>query len=399
MIMINFNDQLSAPSPWALICRMLERRLCFSASAADWRRWLEEGSSETDADHAFALLQRAFLQKEEQKTATHVFCPACYCHHEVFIWTAEKMKALRAELYPVDDALPGVVLPKAKRALNDSRITPHSSSPTSMRSVSITASCRCDDDAGCPDLILQPAEIELWILPIPRFARALCRALNLNAQFADLRLVNGSSNASTWQIGSWSTDAVPVILTIQPDTERIVRAIIELTGRFHQRRFILLGPTSRNLDAHCIDLLGRSGSEFFPLEANLVLTHNAILQCTRTPGELFAKFSPAPKEQIDDQMARQLFAMIRSLDAERGMRKAPPSMVLRLYCIEELEANEIARRLKCARSLIYSRLGLLRRKLGRDPAELRRYSTHFEQIEASMSDSRARSGYRGNAAG
>src|SRR5437868_5167291 len=94
-------------SPFALICRALERRLCFTATAADWLRWLAEAAGDRPIDNAsegFQLLHRALLQREESRTATHVFCPACYCHHEIFISHA-----------------------------------------------SITASCRCNDDPDCPD--------------------------------------------------------------------------------------------------------------------------------------------------------------------------------------------------------------------------------------------------------
>jgi len=44
-----------------------------------------------------------------------------------------------------------------------------------------------------------------------------------------------------------------------------------------------------------------------------------------------------------------------------------------------------------------SRLNLLRQKLRRDPAELRRYSTHFERIDESLSDPRAKHIYRKDA--
>lgn len=40
-------------------------------------------------------------------------------------------------------------------------------------------------------------------------------------------------------------------------------------------------------------------------------------------------------------------------------------------------------------SVIFDRLKLLRQKLGRDPADLRQYSSHFEAITDSLSDARA----------
>src|SRR6185369_628226 len=99
---------MNTPNAFALLCQTLERHLTLTATTADWLRWLTEaaaaggGANAYSPDDvglaAFQLLHRAFLQKEEHKTATLVFCPACYCHHEVFIWTVNKMEALRAEL-------------------------------------------------------------------------------------------------------------------------------------------------------------------------------------------------------------------------------------------------------------------------------------------------------------
>src|SRR5438128_57685 len=42
----------------------------------------------------------------------------------------------------------------------------------------------------------------------------------------------------------------------------------------------------------------------------------------------------------------------------------------------------------------YSRLKPLRKKLGRDPAELRQYPSHFDNLGQSLSDPRARRVYR-----
>ncbi len=68
--------------------------------------------------------------------------------------------------------------------------------------------------------------------------------------------------------------------------------------------------------------------------------------------------------------------------------------VFLLYCAEALSAVEIARRCHCTKGLIFIRLRWLRAKLGRDPAELRQYSAHFESIGQSLSDPRARHIYR-----
>ena len=81
--------------------------------------------------------------------------------------------------------------------------------------------------------------------------------------------------------------------------------------------------------------------------------------------------------------------MSKQLDSEVG-KKAQPSLVLRLYCVENWEPDKIAKELKCSRALVYSRLKALAKKLGQSPNQLREFSAHFERIADSLSDSRAR---------
>jgi len=104
------------------------------------------------------------------------------------------------------------------------------------------------------------------------------------------------------------------------------------------------------------------------------------------------------EKPIDENEARRLFALIKELsDANTAKRKAPIIEVFRLYCVEGLTAKQIAKQCRCTKSLIVLRLGGIREKLGRDPAELRLMSSHFEKIEDSLSDSRAKQIHRESA--
>src|SRR5438445_9582866 len=149
--------------PFAPICRALERRTLLRGTTTDWLRWIAQVAGAEDFDREqFVLFRRAFLQKED-RPATHVFCPQCHCYHEVFIWSVEKITALRRELYPEDHA-----------ALNQPIVLVSSCTSSSQPNVgvpmaveqhgwpSITASCTCDDDPGCPDMELTPADLEVW---------------------------------------------------------------------------------------------------------------------------------------------------------------------------------------------------------------------------------------------
>jgi hypothetical protein len=216
-----------------------------------------------------------------------------------------------------------------------------------------------------------------------RLGAALCNALGLDARRADLNLFH------TRQIGSWSTDAVPVILTIQTEVHELLFIIGQLIARLHQK-FILLTPTSDLVDVNCQELLANNGAALFSLDAIVTLTSHGTLLPVRLPGELFASFRPDPSGSVSEEIALQLIALVKSLAAKYDFRKAPLYIVFMLYCAEGWTVKQIARECKCSRSLVFDRLKLLHRKLGRHPAELRQYSAHFEKIERSLSDPRAR---------
>ena len=219
----------------------------------------------------------------------------------------------------------------------------------------------------------------------------MCKAFDLDTKPAQLGIPN------TVQFASYSADAVPVILTIQTDRHVLHRAVAELVARL-RRSFILLAPTSRLVGAACHELLANVGAGFFALECTVLLSAQGSLRSVRAPGELFARFTPEPKDSVGEDVARQTIALAKALNSAQRFRKAPLYTVFLLYCAEELSAEQIARRCGCARSVVFTRLKLLRQKLGRHPAELRQYAAHFESIEQSLSDPRARNIYRKGAA-
>jgi hypothetical protein len=234
----------------------------------------------------------------------------------------------------------------------------------------------------CEDVIFSETDILPLQVNWKKLARALCKAFGLDSRFSTLRL------PGTFQIGNWSADNVPVLLAVQSRPTFQHQAVCELVASLNQK-FILFTPTAGMMDVPSLQMLTRVHAEFFPLDTNVILTPNGTLHPTKTPGELFANFRPQRRDAVEENVARQLFALAKTLDSNYG-RKATPSEVMRLYCVEGLEAGQIASKLKCARSLVYLRLQLLASKLGRNPSELRQFSSHFEKMEGSLSDARAR---------
>lgn len=242
--------------------------------------------------------------------------------------------------------------------------------------------CQCES-WNCDDLPLALEDLTLWTLSWSHLGRALCRGFGLQSKPADLHL------PGTRQVGAWSTEAVPVLLTLQSEREEFLFILGQLAARLRQA-FILLAPTSRHLDAAGKELLANVGAGFFDLASHIEFGNAGELRPLVPPGELFARFNPQTKEAVGESTARKAFALVKALDSEHPSSKASLYTVFRLYCMEGLNAVQVARKCGCGRSLVFLRLEALRRKLGVHPRTLRQYSGHFETIEESLADPRAR---------
>jgi hypothetical protein len=250
----------------------------------------------------------------------------------------------------------------------------------------IVAACRCES-SRCQDLVLTVGDIVPLEVSWLKLARALCQAFGFAGKLAPIGIPH------TRQIGAWSAEAVPVFLTIQTSRQKLRLVVAELVARLRQP-FILLAPSLEPLEVRVQELLANIGARCFSLAANVRLGGGGTLLSDPAPGDLFARFAPSATRPVAEDEARAAFGLIRMLEAELTTRKAPVYTVFRLYCVEGLSPDQVARKCCCARSLVYARLERLRQKLGRDPAELRQFSTQFERIEESLADPRARRIYR-----
>jgi hypothetical protein len=327
----------------------LESERALFGSAAHWRSFIGD---------EFPRFKSAFLNKQPQPSTT-IWCEKCFRHHLVI----ESFSSSSSS---------GLVSAHSPIRIEDEK----------QQKLSLLATDPgTDEHVHCPDFPIFTADIEIWELNWHRLARALCHALELESRFASLNLIN------TCQIGAWSADAIPVLLTIQPDRNGLRSIVSELLARLRQQ-FILLTPTNKNLDAKIQELLANAGAVVFPLETTVTLTENGVLQPRLRPGELFARFAPEPK--LPEDAALRAFAVIKSLDANPNLREAPVFTVFRLYCMENLSVQQIAKKLRCSKATIINRLRTIRQKTGVNAKALRAYSTQFGQIENSLSDPKAR---------
>ena len=211
----------------------------------------------------------------------------------------------------------------------------------------------------------------------------MCQAFGLNSKPADLALPN------TRQLGSWSADAVPVVLTIQTDRHVFRHILAELALRL-QSRFILFAPSANYLDVAGRELLAHAHAAFFAMASNARLDSNGVLHSLKSPGELFSQFAPQPNDSSTEDTTRKAFALVKALDVPKRIKQPSPGAVFSFYCIDGMSVAEIARKCRCSRGTVLNRLELIRRKTGADPVRVRRLSAQFEGFDERTPDSRAR---------
>jgi hypothetical protein len=241
--------------------------------------------------------------------------------------------------------------------------------------------CQCEPPA-CPDLHLTRADVVPLEVNRTRLGRNVCQALGLNSKPLELPI------PFTAQIGSWSADAVPAILTLHSDPSIFREVVTGLVARL-RHPFILLAPTARHMDVDCFELLATVGAAFLSLETCLSLGEDGTLHARVTPGDLFAQFRPEPKEDVDQDMARKIIAVIHCLESETPPKPPTVHNVFYEYCVLCLTAQQIGRKYHCSKATVIGRLNLIRLRTGMDPEDLRRLSPYFSELEDKITDSRA----------
>jgi hypothetical protein len=244
---------------------------------------------------------------------------------------------------------------------------------------SLVATCGADP-AQPRDIPLTPAEITPWEVSWSKLGHALFEVLELHGKPAPLPLPN------TLQIGAWSADGVPAILTVQFCGGTFRRVVAELVARL-QVRFILLAPTSFHCNAPCQELLAHARAGFFPLETTVLLSENRGLRATRPPGELFAQFTP-PRNETDESEAAQVFRLFRELLAMGTDLAAPPARVFDLMVFKQMTKAETARKCKCVASLITQRVALIESHFAMPIERLRAFASDLKERQRTVNGDR-----------
>ncbi len=307
----------------------------------------------------------------------------------------------------------------------------------------LVAVCACEP-CDCAPFRIEMADTLVYRLAWDQLGPAIGEALELGPTRA--KEAGAFRDPALIEIGVWGRRRLPVFVSLAssqktwralqsvtptflsatgPARSRQTRSALQLLQDSCSRGFVLLTPVERTAKPEWRELITGLGGVEVPLSRLLrFLPHrrfkavdslDSVLRSWRPPpaaleaealalvryelkalrGEL--QVGPRASEPLPDDVAGQLFASIQNLESHNRWRKAPVLQVFRLYCLEGLPAEQVAKRCGCAKSLVVERLRQLRQKLGRNPAELRAYSSQFERLEDALSDSRARRIYRPSA--
>jgi hypothetical protein len=242
-----------------------------------------------------------------------------------------------------------------------------------------TAVCQCSS-FHCADIALHRDDVVLLEFDWIRLGRAVMRALDCTPREAGLGI------DSTRQFGAFG-DGLPILFTIQHDPTALLAAAKHIVARL-PGPFALLVPTAGFVDAAVLAVLHSRNAAVFPLSSFIAVGEHGRLRATRRAGDLFNRLVPAPAPS-DLDVAGTAYALISRL--ESGQPPKPPTVlsVFMMYCSENLTADQIARRCRCSKGTVVNRLKTIRQVTGMVPEELRRFSSQFERMRASVSDSRA----------
>ncbi len=302
----------------------------------------------------------------------------------------------------------------------------------------LMAICTCEP-GECEPVRIEPKNLMVHALDRRELGNAICNALG----FVD---VAGAvySTSCIQEIGSFGDavdtpkrglptfPAAPVYLAFA----RYGALLIELEKLFATRPgpFVLLTPTQFACSAETNSALERHGCAHIPLSRlsgfpmvcrrdgtkgtagggdslsaseevrQLLAPFGKRLAEQRDSAEVLRKIQrdisavrkqvtqlprPEPGEPMPEDVARRAFALVQQLDPQSRMKTPSVLTVFRLYCMEEMAADRIARKCGCSKGTVISRLRLIRQKTGVDPEALRRLSPHLEKMEQDMADSRA----------
>ena len=101
--------------------------------------------------------------------------------------------------------------------------------------------------------------------------------------------------------------------------------------------------------------------------------------------------TPVP---VSEDVARSAFALLQKLELDAPMKAPSVLTVFRLYCVDGHSADRVARKCRCAKGTVMSRLRFIETVTKTKPEQFRAMSGHLQQLDDDLNTSGARDIYR-----
>ena len=97
---------------------------------------------------------------------------------------------------------------------------------------------------------------------------------------------------------------------------------------------------------------------------------------------------------VSENVARSAFALLQKLELDAPLKAPSVLTVFRLYCVDGLSAERVARKCRCAKGTVMSRLRFIEAVTKTKPEQFRAMSGHLQQLHEDLNASGAREIYR-----
>lgn len=126
----------------------------------------------------------------------------------------------------------------------------------------------------------------------------------------------------------------------------------------------------------------------------LIRAHGAWLfdQGHPTCGHLLP--SAEKEAPVSEDVARSAFALLQKLELDAPLKAPSVLTVFRLYCVDGFSADRVARKCRCSKGTVMSRLRFIEERTGVKPEQFRAMSGHLQQVDDDLNASGAREIYR-----
>jgi DNA-directed RNA polymerase specialized sigma24 family protein len=106
--------------------------------------------------------------------------------------------------------------------------------------------------------------------------------------------------------------------------------------------------------------------------------------------------APGEEEEspVSEDVARSAFALLQKLELDAPLKSPSVLTVFRLYCVDGHSANQVARKCRCAKGTVMSRLRFIEAVTKTRPEEFRAMSAHLQRVDDELKASGAREIYR-----